>query len=213
MSTPPPEFVSGWAGIPALFPNLASKVRFWQPFADAPEQDIITSLCGGGQLLLAWSTGAHMVLKHHRELFPHYGHIVLIAPFLRFTDGLPQHIVQRMQEGIHTNAAATLAQFYRNCGISRTAGLIRQGAAKDPASLHSGLAYLLESRAQIDAPGPHGHVCLVFPDNDRIVPARAAEHVRRALPHAMVRHTESGHFLHETTINVLVHEISGSPLL
>ena len=213
ISTPPPDFISGWAGGPALFPALASKVRFWQPFAPTTEMDIVSKLCSGGQLLLAWSTGAHMVLKHHRALFPHYRHIVLIAPFLRFTDGLPQHIVQRMQKGITTNATATLAQFYRNCGISRTAELMRQGAATDPVSLHKGLAYLLESKAQVNAPGPHDHICLVFPDKDRIVPARAAEHVRRALPHAAVRHSDSGHFLPETAINALVHEISGSSLL
>ncbi|ACV68338.1 alpha/beta fold hydrolase [Desulfohalobium retbaense] len=207
-----PLFLSGWAGPPGLFPDLASEVYFLQPFIDGPEETIIPSL-SGGPLLLAWSTGAHMVLKHTTTIFPLFAHIVLIAPFLAFTDGFPPRLLRRMQQGLAANQAATLAQFYRNCGIRQTAALVRQSPASQTETLYAGLDYLLRSQAPDQHRVPHGHVCLVLPQQDRIVPPKAAERVRRALPRASVRRPETGHYVPEPILNAIVHETTGSPLL
>ena len=172
-------FCSGFAGPEALFPGLSGRTRFVAPFLDGDEAFVLGRLMGGGDVLAGWSTGAHLILKHATALFPRYGRVVLLAPFLRFADCYPLRAVRAMAAGMAADPAATIAAFWQNCAVDAP-------PAYDPAwtgALTAGLDYLLASEAAVPGVAAN-HVTVVSGAADRIVRASAVEKVLAALPGA-----------------------------
>ncbi len=66
-------------------------------------------------LLLAWSTGAHLVLKHRAALFPLFSRLILAAPFLSFTDHVPAAKVKLMIRGLKRDPEAVVRDFHALC--------------------------------------------------------------------------------------------------
>jgi hypothetical protein len=184
-----PVFCSGFAGPEVLFAGLSGRTRFVAPFLDGDEAFVVGRLTAGGDVLAGWSTGAHIILKHAASLFPRYGRVVLLAPFLRFADCYPPRAVRAMAAGLAADAAATVAAFWGNCGITAP-------PAYDPAwteALFAGLDYLLASEAAVPAVAA-GHVTVVSGAADRIVRAGAVGKVLAALPGAAYVTHPGGHW-------------------
>lgn len=172
-------FCSGFAGPEALFPGLSGRTRFVAPFLDGDEALVVGRLMEGGDVLAGWSTGAHIILKHAAALFPRYGRIVLLAPFLRFADCYPLRAVRAMAAGMKADPAATIAAFWQNCAVDAP-------PAYNPAwtgALTAGLDYLLASEAAVPNVAAD-HVTVVSGAADRIVRALAVDKVLAALPGA-----------------------------
>jgi hypothetical protein len=93
-------FLSGWAGYRELFPGLGGVEHFYVPFSPLGENDLKDIFLRHihAQTLVAWSTGAHMILKWGDAVLNRFSHVVLVAPFLDFTRCLPVRIVKRMQD-------------------------------------------------------------------------------------------------------------------
>ena len=54
-------FLSGWAGVAELFPELSRRVHFAVPFLEGDEALLVDAAAASGARILAgWSTGAHM---------------------------------------------------------------------------------------------------------------------------------------------------------
>ncbi|WP_147822525.1 alpha/beta fold hydrolase [Salidesulfovibrio onnuriiensis] len=192
-------FVSGWAGYPELYPGLAKRAEFLLPFVGMDERTIVRQLQRGGDTLMAWSTGAHMVLKYWRAIEPHFGRIVLAAPFLDFTSFTPERVVRLMLRQFGKDPGAVLHQFLKNCGCPRT-------VACDPAHaepLAQGLRYLLESRAHPAHSGGH-KVVLVHGQHDRIVAPEASEDILQHLHGARFLALPCGHWIPENELFVLL---------
>ncbi len=182
-------FCSGFAGPEALFPGLSGRAHFVAPFLDGDEAVVVKQLMDGGDVLAGWSTGAHIILKHASTLFPRYGKVVLVAPFLRFADCYPLRAVRGMAAGMQADPAGTIAAFWQNCAVDTP-------PAYDPAwtgALTAGLDYLLASEAAV--PGvAAGHVTVVSGTADRIVRASAVDKVLAALPGAVHVVHPGGHW-------------------
>ncbi|MCM0756543.1 alpha/beta hydrolase [Desulfovibrio aminophilus] len=184
-------FVSGWAGFPALFPDVPGDARFLAPFAGLDEAGVLAGLERGGDLLLAWSTGAHIALKHRERILPRYGRVVLAAPFLHFSSFTPARVLRLMRRALAADPVGTVAAFHAKCGAAPTP--LPGDVA--PAELDAGLAFLAESSAD-PAPGvPAAHVLVLHGADDAIVPAEAARSCLEALPGARFLALEGGHFL------------------
>ncbi|MES9996185.1 alpha/beta hydrolase [Desulfovibrio aminophilus] len=195
-------FVSGWAGFPALFPDFPGRARFLAPFAGLDEAGVLVTLERGGEALLAWSTGAHLVLKHRALVLPRYERVVLAAPFLSFTGFTPARVLRLMRRALAADPAGTVATFHATCG---TAPAPIPGDVT-PAELDAGLAFLAESSAD-PAPGvPAAHVLVLHGADDAIVPAEAARSCLEALPGARFLALEGGHFV---SLSVLLEAAGG----
>lgn len=184
-------FVSGWAGFPALFPDLPDGTLFLAPFAGRGEAEILAALEPGGDALLACSTGAHLALKHRRTLFPRFARIVLAAPFLRFADCVPDRVVRLMRRGLLADPAKVVRAFHEKCGARPEPLPVGAGADE----LEAGLDFLLESQADERPDTEAGHVLLVRGADDALVPEAAVRRCLPALPGASFRTLPGGHFL------------------
>lgn len=194
-------FVSGWGGFPALFPDLPAGTRFLTPFAGHGEAEILAALEPGGDALLAWSTGAHLAFKHRRSLFPRFGRIILAAPFLRFSDCVPDRVVRLMRRGLLADPAAVVRAFHEKCGAAP------QPIPGDVSAeeLATGLDFLLESVAD-EEPDQDADVLLVRGTDDALVPESALRRCLAALPGATFRSLPGGHFLPGTALLELLHD-------
>jgi len=194
-------FVSGWAGFPELFPRLARSSTFLVPFVDGDEAALSARLAdAGGDVLLGWSTGAHLLLKSGSWLFPRFSLVLLAAPFLRFSDSLPGRVLDAMRAGLELDAESTLSDFYRTCDAPPPAFRV-----ESTARLAEGLEYLGRSVA----PGttlPAGNVLVVHGSADRVVRARAVRQVMDALEGARYVSMPCGHFIAEEHLARLAHE-------
>lgn len=201
-------FVSGWAGFADLFPGLAARYRFLVPFVDLDGPDLAYALgAGPTDLLLAWSTGAHLVLKY-RHVIERYRHVFLFAPFDRFTDHVRPALLKGMINAFAEEPASTLKAFYANCGLKGRQPDVPQNSA----GLRHGLEYLLQSEA-ITQPFTASNLTIVHGTRDRIVPSRASEELIRKIQGADLHLIDAGHWIPEQTIHTIVYETTDTQLL
>jgi len=182
-------FLSGWAGAPALFPEISRRTRFVIPFLQGDEATLVEAAAtSGASLLVGWSTGAHMIVKHAARLIPLFQRVLLIAPFVRFTDSFPARLIRSMLSRMEREPGATSRDFWKACGFSGPAGWQPEWALP----LTDGLRYLLVSTAQT-APVASDHVTVLHGTADRIVRPAAVTAVMTALPGAALVRYEGGH--------------------
>lgn len=186
-------FVGGWATTVDQYPLLASSASFLVPFTGFSSSELPSYTEQGGDILVGWSTGAHMLLKECAHLFPLYRRVLLIAPFLSFTDSFPERLVRRMIAGMGRNPAEVVAGFHSNCGET----LKLPYDEKQTPGLIEGLEYLISSSIEIDAEMQAENLILVHADNDRVVRRAAFEPVTKYAGRAEVRYIEGGHKIPE----------------
>lgn len=185
-------FVSGWAGYSELYPELARRGEFLLPFVDMGERALVQRLRQGKGTLLAWSTGAHMVLKYWGALEPCYERIVLAAPFLDFTSFTPERVVRLMLRGFGSQPENVLNEFLKKCGCRRKVSFVPDHASP----LADGLRYLMESRVHPVHTGGE-KVVLAHGQHDRIVSPEASEDILHTLHGARFVALPCGHWIPE----------------
>ena len=193
-------FVGGWATSRLQYPLLSESARFLVPFTGF-EPDELPELIGqGGDVLVGWSTGAHMLLKDCRHLFGLYGNVLLIAPFLSFTDSFPARLVQGMIAGMESDPATVVSSFHENCGEMNP-------PAYDPAehdSLIAGLEYLITSKIGPDKVMNLPKCIIAHGSKDRIVRRKAFEKLTAVIEGAEILNFEGGHKISETQLMSII---------
>lgn len=192
-------FVSGWAGYPQLYPTLAGQGTFILPFVDGSERAIVRQLGLGGDVLVAWSLGAHMVLKYWRAIEPHFGRIILAASFLDFTVFIPENVLPDMTSRFGMYPEGVVREYLDLCGCPRKAPFM----AGDEKPLAEGLGYLMQSRAHPVHSGGH-KVTLVHGQFDRIIPPEGSEDVLQHLSGAQFLALPCGHWIPEQNLLDLI---------
>jgi len=183
-------FLSGWAGPETLFSSFSGRWLFAAPFLDGDERTLLERLATcGTRVLGGWSTGAHMIVKHAAAVLPRFERVVLVAPFLRFSDSLPTRVTQAMVAGLAQDPEATTRAFWKNCGIAGHPAW--QPAWSGP--LATGLDYLLTSAAP-QTPVAAANVTILYGETDRIVRRKALDKVLAALPGARLIPYSGGHY-------------------
>ncbi|MFO7818255.1 MAG: hypothetical protein R6V39_11340 [Desulfovibrionales bacterium] len=185
-------FISGWAGPRALFPGLDAGCAFIAPFLPHVEDDIVLKLRENFSRIIAWSTGAHIVLKHP-ELWPDRK-IVLLAPFLHLPNSVPTWALKDMQKGMRERPKQVINDFWAKCGI-------KNSSVKDMdfESLAKGLEFLHTSKTGLPQKPPPG-MTLIRASRDRIVNFKKE---RKHWPAAWLSRfhvVQSDHFFTETEI-------------
>lgn len=184
-------FVSGWAGYPELFPALAKKGEFLLPFVQHSEREVFERLENSpASTLIAWSTGAHMVLKRWSRVVKKFERIILLAPFLSFTDYTSEKVVRLMARGMQREAKKVVHNFYVNCGFK---GMFSYDD-NDTAALIEGLEYLRSSRAAVSHLGAE-KTTLVHGEYDQIIASHASEDIWEYMPKASYVALSCGHWI------------------
>lgn len=186
-------FISGWAGYPELFPNLTGDYEFMLPFIRHSEREIFERLDSArGGTLVAWSTGAHMVLKRWNRVVLNFDRIVLVAPFLSFTDYTSEKVVRLMVRNMRKDAQQVVRLFHGNCGFPGKVDV----NAQDVEGLFAGLEYLRSSRAMPSHLGA-GKTTIMHGEYDRIVKPAASEDIWEIMPDATYTALPYGHWIPE----------------
>ncbi|WP_320007733.1 alpha/beta hydrolase [Maridesulfovibrio sp.] len=186
-------FVAGWASDPSQYPQFAESARFLVPFSGFKPEQLPALVENGGDVLVGWSTGAHILLKECRHLFGRFERVVLIAPFLSFTDSFPVRLVRGMVQGMENDPAAVVRAFHENCAESEPP-LYDQ--AKH-AVLVDGLEFLISSKIEITAKVSVPNLVVVRGRNDRIVRRKAFDKVMTVIEDAQIVEIEGGHKVSE----------------
>ncbi|KAA0259463.1 hypothetical protein FHQ18_00880 [Deferribacter autotrophicus] len=113
-------FVSGWAGFSYLYPNFSKFGIFITPFSvDFDEEKTVNFLKSqGGEILIGWSTGAHIILKELETISKNFQSIILIAPFLDFISFTKEKILDIMIENFKSNPEKVIKNFITKCGAN-----------------------------------------------------------------------------------------------
>ncbi len=201
------HFVTGWAGDAAQYPRLAAAGPVLRPFVDFQPIDLPCLLPSRGDVLVAWSTGAHLALAHAADLLPRFNLVLLLAPFLRFTDSFPQRTVLAMHTSLEENPARTLAEFHANCGEDDPPPF----RPEQMPALAGGLRYLAEAPAALNAAVPAANVVVARGTRDRIVRAKALDALLPLLPGAAAAAPACGHKIPEPVVLGLLHARLGRP--
>lgn len=145
-------------------------------------------------VVAAWSLGAHMCLKNLHRIRAR--RLVLIAPFLDFCDSNPKNNVLKMISGLDRNPEATLAWFWRLCGIKNRPDM----KIKNTDGLKKGLKFILDSRVPLDKLDSSISTIIVHGHSDRIVPMKVSQSIKTRMPQVFLVPVPHPHFIPEHEI-------------
>ncbi len=178
-------FVSGWCGFPELFGSFSGRFNFRVPFFD--DMDGVFQMTGKN--LVCWSTGANLALKNEMLKFDN---IILVSPFIRFTDFTPVKILNRMIKKFESEPDAVISDFLTACGAESVS------VSYDRDRLKSGLEYLLDSGDGVCLKGKN--IKIIHGEDDAVVPVKAGEEIAEMLDCELIRVKGGQHFIRPEVI-------------
>ncbi len=203
-------FISGWAGLPCCYPALARQHNYLSPFFADSLDAVHSALQEDDDLLVGWSTGAHLILKDMELACRHFRTIILVAPFLDFTTSVAPRIVQRMKKRLQREPEATLEEFWALCGLRAFCPQLTYDAIDQ---LGEGLDFLTHSQVQPQQPTQECRIILVGCQQDQVVTPQAFSAVAQALPAATTVTVDHPHYIPETALLELIDDVSRSAIL
>ncbi len=189
-------FVAGWASDPAQYPELAKSARFLIPFSGFRPEELPSMLESGGDVLMGWSTGAHILLKECPHLFDRFKKVILVAPFLAFTHSFPERLVRGMISSLDEDPAKMIASFHSNCGETLELPYDPSGADH----LRAGLEYLISSSIDGEGPIEIENLTIIYGSRDKIVRRKAINRVMEFVRPAEVIDLDCGHKVPENEL-------------
>ncbi len=195
-------FVSGWAGFDKLFPNISTRYEFIIPIYDMDEKGLLNHLASKkADILIGWSTGAHIILKQIEILKENYANILLIAPFFDFMEHTDEKVIDKMISNLQKNPISVVKYFYRQCGIKNIPKIDRI----DKEKLSKGLEFLKTSKVKADK--LPDNIYVMHGKKDKIVPCCKDRTFKN-----LTILNDSGHYIDEGLIRKKVYEITNSAI-
>ena len=194
-------FVSGWAGYPALFPELSKRGEFLLPFLEHGESEINRRLeASTARVLVGWSLGAHLILRRWARVHDRYERIVLVSPYLAFGDYTGPKVLKFMHHKLRDGGGQDVVRVWaRNCGFPGRLPFEPEHAAP----LLVGLESMMGSRAMPSHLGA-GRVTLVHGQHDRIIAPEACEDILEIMVGAGCVSLAGGHWVDEGDLLSLI---------
>ncbi|MGE4268280.1 MAG: alpha/beta fold hydrolase [Deferribacterales bacterium] len=173
-------FVSGWCGFEELFGSFADRFELIVPFRDEVNFEKLS-----GRNLVCWSTGANLALKAGNLNFDN---IILVSPFIRFTDYTPERVLKLMIKKFRAVPDAVIKDFLTACGCPE----IDLPKMLDYQALGKGLEYLLDSGEGIQLQRPE--MTVIHGADDAVVNAASGRAVAERSGAKFVS-VKCGHFV------------------
>jgi pimeloyl-[acyl-carrier protein] methyl ester esterase len=197
-------FISGWAGFKELFPELLADFDIIVPFVDADPNQIDRIINeNSSEIIIGWSTGAHIILKNIEKVTAKYKNIFLFSPFLNFTKYTDKRILNFMIKKFKIEPVSVIKDFYKNCGITET-NIINE--YNDFGNLIDGLEYLLNSDINLSPINSDSKIYIYHGLNDKIVPAKASEEINMQLDNSKLKLINAPHFINGEIIRDIINE-------
>ncbi|OEU64874.1 MAG: hypothetical protein BA863_01310 [Desulfovibrio sp. S3730MH75] len=193
-------FVGGWATDKDQYPVIFESGKFLIPFVDFKPEELPELISEGGNTLVGWSTGAHILLKECRAHFSTFDNVILIGPFLSFTESFPERLLRKMIAGMSKNPARVLSSFHKNCGENNKIPFFDSQVG----ALVEGLEYLISSRIELEDEIQIGNLILVHGNDDKIVRQTAFESVAKNISGGRIVTLDSGHKISEDELLNLI---------
>lgn len=186
-------FISGFGGYKSLFPLISSESDFFIPFINDSEniQDAVNS---GGNILMGWSTGAHLISKSIPSLKNRWNKIVLVAPFDDFTKSFGVRVIDAMIKGLDEDFHKTMGLFYKKCGIK--GGFVANPSDKN--SLKEGLEFLKYSK--VTEGSSLENITIIHGCNDEIAKRSAVLGLLRLFRNSKFMEVDQPHFISENIL-------------
>ncbi|MDQ7031155.1 MAG: hypothetical protein Q9M37_00340 [Desulfonauticus sp.] len=210
LSSPRLMFVSGWAGFPEFFPTFSQNYIFIIPFiTHAPEEIILQINKTNPTYLLAWSTGAHIILKHINEIT--VKQIFLISPFIHFPDFVDTSILDKMELNIKKHPMRILKNFFKKAGFPEIDFHIKKINTKNLIeNLAQGLIFLKHSKVDILKLDLNcKKLYLIHSKKDRIIPYLQSDLIAQKLmlPEENVIYIKTNnHYISENELCRIIYE-------
>ena len=202
-------FISGWSGLPELYPTIAQRSNFLTPFWHNSTKEIATAIAQGGDTLIGWSTGAHLILKELDTARNNFSQIILLAPFLAFSHCVHPRIVKRMEQRLYQLPQATVSDFWEKCGIEHPCPAID---ADKITTLAQGLDFLATTAATPNKVAAK-QITLVCCNHDQIVTAAEFNAVANSLEQTEIIKINCQHFVPEQELLQMVKNVTGTSLI
>lgn len=103
-------FISEWSFTKDYFLEIGKYCDFYSPFIDDIE-NIKEKIRCGGNTLIGWSAGAHIIAKDINQYYKKWDKIVFISPYLKFTENLSINAVNTLQKGLVKDFHKALSYF------------------------------------------------------------------------------------------------------
>jgi len=176
------------------------------PFVQGTPEDIADQAQKfTGSTIIAWSTGAHILLSRLDEI--KNKNIFLLAPFLDFTSFTPEWVLNRMIQALKVDMHKVVAKFWQKCGITNYRSLINdhRSMINDHRPLINGLKFLSSSKIKLKISGLKSKLFIIHGQEDKIVPFSATEQLCSLLPEAELIMLSTGHYISEENIKQIIY--------
>jgi len=183
-------FISGWAGFREALGDIPEDWHYINPFLDFDEEGILNFLEDKtGEILVAWSTGGHIVLKNIQFFSERFSNIIVIAGFKKFTNYVNPRIIEKMIEKMEIGPDTVVKKFLINAGCN---AVIPKNL--DYKKLIEGLKFLLFSDIT-DLYCKQCNLILIQGTEDRILPIKALDDLKLLYPFAKTIKIKSYHWI------------------
>lgn len=183
-------FISGLGGYKSLFPLISGESDFFVPFLDDHE-NIQDAINRGGDILMGWSTGAHIISKSIPSLKNRWSKIVLVAPFDDFTKSFGVRVIDAMIKGLDKDFHQTMGLFYEKCGIRGE--FVANPSDKN--SLKEGLEFLKYSK--VTEGSSLENITIIHGCNDEIAKRTAVLGFLKLFSNSKFMEVDQPHFISE----------------
>jgi hypothetical protein len=186
-------FISGWGGYPAMFEHIPKVTNFCIPFIHS-DKYIEDTISAGGDIIVGWSTGAHILSKAVWRYIDRWKKVILVAPFSDFTNSFSKKALDIMIKSLNTDFLGTMENFYLKCGFR---GKIKLNL-EDIFKLETGLEFLKHSK--VDKGCNSVKINILYGNEDKIVKRKEIDTVLNLFENARFIELCQPHFIDEKVI-------------
>ncbi|MEO1783563.1 hypothetical protein V4762_00640 [Thermodesulfobium sp. 4217-1] len=188
-------FLSGWSGFREAYPEISEKCKYIVPFQhEGFLEGYLDEIRQEEDLLVGWSLGASLIIRNIDKL--NAKKIILIAPFLNFTDYVDKRIVDLMSLAFKKNKDKCVIDFWSKIGLRKN---IETRISK---TLQNGLLFLKEKN-NFDELYHKKNILIIAPVNDSILPFNAFLDVHNKVFGDLLM-IDSNHYVEEPVLKKIV---------
>lgn len=189
--------MSGWSGFSEIYPEISKKYKFIVPFQDPNFSEwYLDEIKQEEDMLVGWSLGANLILKDIDKL--NAKRIILIAPFLNFTDYVNERIVDLMIRAFERDREKCVNDFWARIGIKKDV------KTKINSSLKEGLIFL-KKRNNFKEYVHDKNILIIALTIDRILPLKAFMDVQKKIFGSVIK-LYSNHYVEEKILERIIFE-------
>lgn len=188
-------FLSGWSGFREAYPEISRKCKYVIPFQDESFFECyLNEIKQEEDMLVGWSLGASLIIRHIDKL--NAKKIILIAPFLNFTDYVDKRIVDLMSLAFKKDKEKCVIDFWSKIGLRKN---LETQVSK---TLQNGLLFLKEKN-NFNEIIHNKNVLIIAPVHDRILPFNAFLDVHSKVFGKLLR-LDSNHYIEEPVLEKII---------